>query len=37
MCKEHDGPGIYDEQFIDYLVKIIKKGAAFGIKCFIGM
>ncbi|KAJ3082648.1 hypothetical protein HDU99_002038 [Rhizoclosmatium hyalinum] len=32
---EHSGPGIYDEQFIDYLICILKKADKYGIKCFI--
>ncbi|KAJ3122642.1 hypothetical protein HK100_011897 [Physocladia obscura] len=32
---EHDGPGIYDEEFIDYLVAILDVAERYGIKCFI--
>ncbi|KAJ3030404.1 UNVERIFIED_CONTAM: hypothetical protein HDU68_009218 [Siphonaria sp. JEL0065] len=32
---EHEGPGIYDEAFIDYLILILEKAHKHGIKCFI--
>ncbi|KAJ3228380.1 hypothetical protein HK099_002885 [Clydaea vesicula] len=32
---EHDGPGIYDEKFIDYLIKILEKAKEYGIQAFI--
>ncbi|KAH8554699.1 glycoside hydrolase superfamily [Umbelopsis sp. PMI_123] len=32
---EHAGPGLYDEEYIDYLVKIIEMMPKYGIKCFI--
>ncbi|KAJ3207820.1 hypothetical protein HDU67_007205 [Dinochytrium kinnereticum] len=32
---EHSGPGIYDEEFIDYLILVLKRMAKYGIKCFI--
>ncbi|KAI8830916.1 glycoside hydrolase superfamily [Chytriomyces cf. hyalinus JEL632] len=32
---EHAGPGIYDEEFITYLVQILKKAENHGVKCFI--
>ncbi|KAJ3264783.1 hypothetical protein HDU77_007632 [Chytriomyces hyalinus] len=32
---EHAGPGIYDEEFIAYLVQILKKAENHGVKCFI--
>ncbi|KAJ3354594.1 hypothetical protein HDU83_005045 [Entophlyctis luteolus] len=32
---EHSGPGLYDEDFIDYLIVILKKAEKHGIKCFI--
>ncbi|CAJ0843020.1 16713_t:CDS:10 [Entrophospora sp. SA101] len=32
---EHSGPGIYDEEFIDYLIFVIEKMSRYGIKCFI--
>ncbi|KAJ3077099.1 hypothetical protein HDU98_008534 [Podochytrium sp. JEL0797] len=32
---EHKGPGIYDEEFIEYLIEILKKAEEHGIKCFI--
>jgi hypothetical protein len=34
---EHRGPGIYDEEYIDYLVKVLEKAYEYGIRCFIGM
>ncbi|KAI9101783.1 glycoside hydrolase superfamily [Phlyctochytrium arcticum] len=32
---EHEGPGIYDEEFIDYTIQILEKATEYGIKCFI--
>jgi hypothetical protein len=32
---EHAGPGIYDDKYIEYLVKILDVAQEFGIKCFI--
>ncbi|KAJ3038777.1 hypothetical protein HDV00_000353 [Rhizophlyctis rosea] len=32
---EHSGPGIYDEEYIDYLITVLKKAPEYGIKCFI--
>ncbi|KAJ3299416.1 hypothetical protein HK104_009018 [Borealophlyctis nickersoniae] len=32
---EHEGPGIYDEEFIDYLIQVLEKAPKYGIKCFI--
>lgn len=32
---EHRAPGVYDEAYLDYLVKIIDKAAGFGITIFI--
>jgi hypothetical protein len=32
---EHAGPGQYDEEYIDYLIKIIEMMPKYGIKCFI--
>ncbi|RIB29178.1 Glycoside Hydrolase Family 5 protein [Gigaspora rosea] len=32
---EHAGPGIYDEEFIDYLINVINEMPRYGIKCFI--
>ncbi|KAJ3330168.1 hypothetical protein HDU76_006286 [Blyttiomyces sp. JEL0837] len=32
---EHFGPGVYDEEFIDYLIKVLEKADLHGIKCFI--
>lgn len=32
---EHEGPGIYDNNYIKYLVSILKTASKFGIKCFI--
>lgn len=33
---EHEGPGIYDEDYISYLLEVIRKAPAHGIKVFIG-
>lgn len=33
---EHEGPGIYDEEFIHYLMLILEKASNYGIQCFIG-
>ncbi|KAF9208132.1 hypothetical protein BGZ49_009685 [Haplosporangium sp. Z 27] len=32
---EHGGPGIYDEEYIDYLIKLLKIAAKHGLKCFL--
>jgi len=32
---EHEGPGIYDEEYLDYLYQIIKKADDYGINVFI--
>ncbi|KAJ3155211.1 hypothetical protein HDU89_007402 [Geranomyces variabilis] len=32
---EHAGPGMYDDEYIDYLEKILKVAAKYGIQCFI--
>ncbi|CAG8444236.1 9167_t:CDS:2 [Diversispora eburnea] len=32
---EHSGPGIYDEEFIEYLINIIEEMPRYGIRCFI--
>ncbi|KAI8885544.1 glycoside hydrolase family 5 protein [Backusella circina FSU 941] len=32
---EHEGPGIYDESYIDYLVELIKLLPSYGMKCII--
>ncbi|KAJ3148498.1 hypothetical protein HDU86_007428 [Geranomyces michiganensis] len=32
---EHAGPGKYDEEYIEYLEKILKVAAKYGIQCFI--
>ncbi|KAG0305971.1 hypothetical protein BGZ98_003198 [Dissophora globulifera] len=32
---EHAGPGIYDEDYIDYLIKLLKVAAKYGLKCFL--
>ncbi|KAL3896641.1 MAG: hypothetical protein SGCHY_003938 [Lobulomycetales sp.] len=32
---EHAGPGIYDTEFISYLILVLKKAAAYGIVVFI--
>ncbi|KAH6561401.1 hypothetical protein BASA83_002406 [Batrachochytrium salamandrivorans] len=32
---EHSGPGIYDEEYIDFLILLLKRAPEYGIKCFI--
>lgn len=32
---EHTGPGIYDEQYLDYIVAVVKKAGAHGFNLFI--
>lgn len=32
---EHEGPGIYDEAYLDYIVKIIKKADEYNLNVFI--
>ncbi|RHZ53627.1 hypothetical protein Glove_440g10 [Diversispora epigaea] len=32
---EHSGPGIYDTEFIDFVVKVLIKAGEYGFKCFI--
>ena len=32
---EHEGPGIYDEKYLDYLLAIVRKARTYGISCFI--
>ncbi|CAB4420194.1 unnamed protein product [Rhizophagus irregularis] len=32
---EHEGPGKYDSEFLDYIVKILYKAKEYGFKCFI--
>ncbi|KNC98302.1 uncharacterized protein SPPG_06696 [Spizellomyces punctatus DAOM BR117] len=32
---EHEGPGIYDEEYIDYLIKVLERASRYGLKCFI--
>ncbi|KAG0232747.1 hypothetical protein BGX31_005022 [Mortierella sp. GBA43] len=32
---EHGGPGIYDEEYIEYLIKLLKIAAKYGLKCFL--
>lgn len=32
---EHRGPGIYDEEYLDYLEKLVQKADHFGLKIFI--
>lgn len=32
---EHSGPGIYDEQYISYLIVVAKAAHKYGIKCFV--
>ncbi|OBZ81266.1 hypothetical protein A0J61_10685 [Choanephora cucurbitarum] len=32
---EHEGPGIYDEDYIDYLIQILKKCQAYNIQVYV--
>ncbi|CAG8692428.1 29973_t:CDS:2 [Gigaspora margarita] len=32
---EHQGPGIYDFEFIDYIIKILHKCKEYGFRCFM--
>ena len=32
---EHQGPGIYDEEYLDYLYQVIQKAGEYGFKLFI--
>jgi hypothetical protein len=32
---EHEGPGKYDEEYLDYLYKIVKKAGEYGLNLFI--
>lgn len=32
---EHEGPGIYDEEYLDYVYAVVKKAAEYGIDLFI--
>ena len=32
---EHKGPGIYDQEYIEYLVHVLERMHKFGLKCFI--
>ncbi len=32
---EHEGPGIYDEQYLDYVRAVLEKAAEYGIQVFI--
>lgn len=32
---EHEGPGKYDEEYIDYLRKLLEMMPTYGIKCFV--
>ncbi|KAG0049600.1 hypothetical protein BGZ83_005557 [Gryganskiella cystojenkinii] len=32
---EHEGPGIYDEDYINYLIELLKVAGKYGLKCFL--
>jgi hypothetical protein len=32
---EHEGPGKYDLEFLDYIIKVLHKAKEYGFKCFI--
>lgn len=32
---EHAGPGIYDEEYLDYMVEVVKKASEYGFNLFI--
>lgn len=32
---EHEGPGIYDEEYLDFLYKIVKKAGSYGMNLYI--
>ncbi|KAI8974657.1 glycoside hydrolase superfamily [Pilobolus umbonatus] len=32
---EHEGPGLYDEEYLDYLIHLLNKCGKFGLKVFI--
>lgn len=32
---EHEGPGIYDEEYLDYLYEVVKKAGEYGFQVFI--
>ncbi|KAF9191478.1 hypothetical protein BGZ51_002594 [Haplosporangium sp. Z 767] len=32
---EHTGPGIYDEEYIMYLIKLLRIAAKYGLKCYL--
>lgn len=32
---EHTGPGIYDEEYLDYIVEVVKKAGSYGFDLFI--
>jgi len=32
---EHAGPGIYDEEYLDYVLEVVKKAAVYGFNLFI--
>ncbi|KAG0169677.1 hypothetical protein DFQ28_003485 [Apophysomyces sp. BC1034] len=32
---EHEGPGIYDQEYLDYIAKLLKKCQEYGLKVFI--
>ena len=36
LMLEHAGPGMYDNEYIKYLIGLLKLAPKYGIKCFIG-
>jgi len=32
---EHEGPGVYDEEYLDYIYQVVKKAGDYGISLFI--
>lgn len=32
---EHEGPGIVDEKYLDYVAEILRKAKLYGFKCFV--